>query len=313
MSFSVSSGSNRDDNMARFFRSRTPQPVAPAGPDAPAVPSLKELGLDHLTLEQRVGLRDDVLAGFYNNTTRELFTGFDLSKDDVLIDVGCGGGGPLEFCARHAGTVHAVDVHQDTVDGAKQHLIDRGIDVSHMSFTVSDGASLPFESGLATRVICLEVLEHVDSPMTVMNELVRVAAPGALLLISVPDQRGEDLLHHYAPAAAWKPPHHIRTFGVDELADLIERAGLEIVERATSGFFRLMWLAMYWTRTGHLSEYSHAAIEPETVENDELIGAWVDVWMSILDRPDGPQIKRALDGLLPKSQLVLARKPRGER
>lgn len=296
--------------MARFFRTSTPPPAQTAEVVAPAPPpSLKELGLDHLTFEQRVGLRDDVLAGFYNNATQELFTGFRLTADDVLIDVGCGGGGPLEFCARHAGTVHAVDVHEDTIEVAKQRLVDRGIDVSHMSFTVSDAAALPFESGLATRVICLEVLEHVDSPEAVMRELVRVAAPGALLLISVPDQRGEELLHHYAPPAAWQPPHHIRTFGVDELATLVEQAGLEILDRTTSGFFRLLWLAMYWTRTGHLSQYSHAAIEPETVENDEVIGAWSDIWMSILDRPDGREVKHTLDSLLPKSQLVLARKP----
>ena len=295
--------------MARFFRSRLSTGPENRPAAAPAPPSLEELGLAHLTFEQRVGLRDDALAGFYNNASQELFTGFRVTKDDVLIDVGCGGGGPLEFCARHAGKVHAVDVHQDTVDAARQRLESRGIDVSHVSFAVADAASLPFDDGLASRVICLEVLEHVESPAVVMGELVRVAASGALLLISVPDQRGEELLHHYAPAAAWQPPHHIRTFSADGLRQLVLESGLEILDTATSGFFRLMWLAMYWSQTKHLSGHSHAAIEPETVEGNAMIEAWVNLWDSMLDRSDGELVKRTLDQLLPKSQLVLARKP----
>lgn len=294
--------------MARFFRPRKSTGVAGPLEVVPPAPTLEELGLAHLTFEQRVGLRDDALAGFYNNKTGELFTGFTVSKDDVLVDVGCGGGGPLEFCARFAGTVHAVDVHAETVETARRRLVSRGIDISHVSFAVADASRLPLEDELATRIICLEVLEHVAAPDAVMNELVRVAAPGALLLISVPDQRGEELLHHFAPEAAWKPPHHIRTFSADMLRELVEGAGLEVIDVATSGFFRLMWLAMYWKQTTHLSGHSHAAIEPETVEGNEMIEAWVNLWDSLLDRPDGELIKQTLDGILPKSQLVLARK-----
>ena len=272
-------------------------------------PSLEELGLDHLTYEQRVGLRDDVLAGFYDNDNKELFRGFRVSSEDVLVDVGCGGGGPLEFCARHAGTVHAVDVHDETVAAARRRLESRGLDIGHVSFTVADASRLPFEDGLASRVICLEVLEHVASPVDVMTELARIAARGALVLVSVPDERGEELLHHYAPSAAWQPPHHIRTFSQPEFHDLVRGAGLEIVDTCTSGFFRLVWLSMYWMQTAHVSGNSHAAIEPETVEGNPMIEAWVSLWDSLLDRPDGELIKRSLDQLLPKSQLVLARKP----
>jgi len=70
-------------------------------PPAPVVetraPSLEELGLAHMSETERVGLRDDVLRGFYNNETGEVFTGVSIDADDIVVDVGCGSGGPLQF------------------------------------------------------------------------------------------------------------------------------------------------------------------------------------------------------------------------
>lgn len=275
--------------------------------DAP--PSLEQLGLAHLTFEQRVGLRDDVLAGFYMNDTGELVSGFPITNADVLVDVGCGSGGPLEFCARHAGKVHAIDVDQRVIDHAREQMTGRGLDVSNISFHVGSGDDLPLADGTATRVICLEVLEHVPDPSAVMAEAVRIASPGAMFLVSVPDARGEQFLHHYAPPAAWQPPHHIRTFTADQLADVVRSSGLQILRSGTTGFFRAIWLALYWSKDQNVGEKSHEAIPTWVTDGNEMLDEWTDVWNSILDRPLGPQLKLALDGLLPKSQYVVARKP----
>lgn len=278
-----------------------------AGGDAP--PSLEELGLAHLTFDQRVGLRDEVLAGFYLNDSGELVSGFPITGSDILVDVGCGSGGPLEFCARHAGHVHAIDVDQRVIDHARAQMTGRGIDLSNVTFHVGSGAGLPLPDGSATRVICLEVLEHVDDPSEVMAELVRVAAPGALLLVSVPDSRGEEFLRHYAPAAAWEPPHHIRTFDRGQLRKVVLDAGLEILDSGTTGFFRAIWLGLYWSQDQKVGDESHEAIPIWATDDNDILHEWTDVWNSILDRPNGQKLKLALDGLLPKSQYLVTRKP----
>ena len=65
------------------------------------------LGLSHLNEIQCVGLRDGVLGGFYRNDTHEVFPGVYLSPEDLLVEVGCGSGGVLEFSQRDAGQIVA--------------------------------------------------------------------------------------------------------------------------------------------------------------------------------------------------------------
>jgi SAM-dependent methyltransferase len=51
---------------------------------------------------------------------------------------------------------------------------------------IADGARLPVRDGAADSVICTEVLEYVDSPADMFQELSRVLRPGGIVLLSVP-------------------------------------------------------------------------------------------------------------------------------
>jgi SAM-dependent methyltransferase len=50
----------------------------------------------------------------------------------------------------------------------------------------ADAAELPFPDAQFDGVICLEVLEHVTAPATVMSEIARVLRPGGTAWISMP-------------------------------------------------------------------------------------------------------------------------------
>ena len=79
-----------------------------------------------------------------------------------------------------------------------------------------DIRSLDFEDDGFEMVVCFEVIEHVEDPSVVFDELVRVLAPGGLLLVSSPN-RGV-----YPPGN----PHHLHEFTSAELeAELAARLG----------------------------------------------------------------------------------------
>ena len=46
------------------------------------------------------GLQDAVRRGWYRLETGELFAGFQVTRKDVVLDVGCGEGNAALFCAR---------------------------------------------------------------------------------------------------------------------------------------------------------------------------------------------------------------------
>ena len=79
-----------------------------------------------------------------------------------------------------------------------------------------DLAKLDFEDDTFELVVCFEVIEHFVDPFTVLDELVRVLAPGGVLLISSPNR---DV---YQPGN----PHHLHEFTPTELeAELAARLG----------------------------------------------------------------------------------------
>src|SRR5690606_39105132 len=66
---------------------------------------------------------------------------------------------------------------------------------------VTDCNPLPLDSGFASRIIAMEVLEHVADPQIILAELARVGRPGALYLISVPDGAAEKMQIPFAPSS----------------------------------------------------------------------------------------------------------------
>jgi len=255
-----------------------------------------------------VGLRDAVASGWFRAETGEIFTGFAVERDDVLLDAGCGNGAIAEFCAQRGAHVIFADIDPARVEATARLLAKSP--ARALTPLVSDGNPLPLEDGIATKVISLEVLEHVDDPARFLRELVRVGRPGARYLLSVPDPVQEALQRQLAPAAFFEKPDparptlrglssgHLRTFERDAFEALVEGAGLVIEERAASGFFWSLWFAFFWISEIDFDKPEHP-----------LLAEWTETWHTLLDMPEGAEVKRVLDEFMPKSQILLARKP----
>ena len=266
-----------------------------------------DLGLSHLNEIQRVGLRDDVLAGFYRNDTQEVFPGVHLGAEDVLVDVGCGSGGVLEFCQRYAGKIFALDIDAEALSAVRSRTL--FADAENISFVSASAEQLPITTGTATKVLCLEVLEHVDDPELVVAELFRIGRPGCIYLISVPGQFSESIMQQVAPHEMFEKPHHIRIFSQTEFSSLVERSGLTILTESGSGAFSTLFVAMYWQKFGTQPGQSFEAVNPEISHHDPLLQDWAKAWNYLLDLPNGEDIKRMFDTLIPKSQIIVAVKP----
>ncbi len=95
---------------------------------------------------------------------------------------------------------------------------------------VADLARLPFRDGSFGAAINIVVLEHVRDPGAVLEELSRVLAPGARLLLAAPQEWGV----HQAP-------HDYFRYTRSGLQWLLERAGFGDIEiEAGGGFFTLL-------------------------------------------------------------------------
>jgi hypothetical protein len=66
----------------------------------------------------------------------------------------------------------------------------------------------PFATSEFMEVVGHDVLEHIRDVVAFMEELHRVAAPGAIVRLTVP---------HFSCANAWRDPTHVRAFAHDSL------------------------------------------------------------------------------------------------
>jgi SAM-dependent methyltransferase len=249
-----------------------------------------------LTRAEGLGLADAVASGWYLNDTNELFRGVPIGPDDTVVDVGCGDGGSTLFCARRGAHVTAVDIDPQVLAAIAPKLeqVIPGRYATHLS----NACPLPLEDEVATRVVCTEVLEHVDDPDQVLSELYRIGKPGARYLLTVPDELQENLQKLVAPPSYFERPNHIRIIGREEFEQMVVRAGLVVEEHTQCGFFWAIWWGLFWACKVDLDNPSHPALDH-----------WVEAWKAILALPDGQQYREKLDRFMPKSRVIVARKP----
>lgn len=246
-----------------------------------------------------VCLIDARKSGWLLGNTGQLCEGFQIAAEDTVVDVGCGDGCSAKFAARCGAEVIATDVDPKAVDAVEKAL--RGSKARAYRTVVSDSNPLPIADGVGSKVICTEVLEHVDDPAQVLAELVRVARPGARLMLSVPDPVGESFQRSVAPPVYWEKPNHVRIFERGEFDELVRGAGLEIQNRPEHFFFWSMWWILFWGTND-----AHGFEDPDGEE--PVLDYWNKTWHALITNPKADHITKALNQFMPKSQVVIARK-----
>lgn len=241
-------------------------------------------------------LTDTSLSGWFKQESDELFEGFPIRAEDSVLDIGCGDGPFVQFCAQRGAEVIFADIDGDKVAAVERAL--QGSAARAMLPLVTDANPIPLPDARVNKIVAMEVLEHVDDPAQFMSELVRVGKPGAQYLITVPDPLGESVQKELAPPAYFEKPNHIRVFQREEFERLIEASGLVIERRTQYGFYWSVWWFFFWACKQDLSPPWHP-----------LLDSWTRTWNLLLSMEDGPRIKRALDRAMPKSQAIIARKP----
>jgi 2-polyprenyl-6-hydroxyphenyl methylase/3-demethylubiquinone-9 3-methyltransferase len=100
----------------------------------------------------------------------------------AVVDVGCGGGLLSEAMARKGARVVGLDMADDLLRVAQLHGLEAGVSVDYRHEPAEQHAL--GHAGRYDVVTCMEMLEHVPDPASVVRALAALARPGGDVFVS---------------------------------------------------------------------------------------------------------------------------------
>ena len=103
-------------------------------------------------------------------------------SNKAVLDVGCGGGILSESMAQLGAQVTGIDMSASVLDVARLHLLESQLKISYQQTTVEDFAAQ--HSAQFDVLTCMELLEHVPDPESVVQSCAQLVKPKAAIFFS---------------------------------------------------------------------------------------------------------------------------------
>ncbi len=153
-----------------------------------------------------------------------------------VLDVGCGGGLLAEAMARQGALVTGLDLADDLLQVAKLHALEAGVQVNYVLDAAESHAAA--HAGEYDVVTCMEMLEHVPDPTSVIDALGRLVKPDGHVFVSTLNRTmkayamailGAEYVLRLLPAGTHTYDKFIRP---SELRQWSREAGLTVIDIA---------------------------------------------------------------------------------
>jgi 2-polyprenyl-6-hydroxyphenyl methylase/3-demethylubiquinone-9 3-methyltransferase len=158
------------------------------------------------------------------------FVGLDGKK---VVDIGCGGGILAESIAQSGADTTGIDLSEKALKVAELHALEVGANLTYRAISAEDLAQE--QPGQYDVVTCMEMLEHVPDPASVVRACAALCKPGGTLFFSTLNRSPKSYLFaiigaEYILRLLPKGTHEYAKFiKPSELVAFTRAAGLEML------------------------------------------------------------------------------------
>ena len=158
--------------------------------------------------------------------------GFIDISDKRIVDVGCGGGILTEGLAAQGADALGIDLSEELIDVAELHGLESGVNTHYKKISAEALAQQQPES--FDHVTCMEMLEHVPDPSSIITACATLVKPGGMVFFSTLNRKPKAYLLAIVAAEHVlkmlpKGTHSYNTFiKPSELCQSARNVGLEL-------------------------------------------------------------------------------------
>ena len=157
-------------------------------------------------------------------------------QGQTMLDVGCGGGILSEGLAEKGAVVTGIDLADKSLKVARLHLLESGNKVTYQCVPAEQFAEE--NPGAFDSVVCMEMLEHVPDPASIVASCAKLVKPGGYVFFSTLNRNPKAYVMavlgaEYLLGMLPKGTHEYSRFmKPSELGRMVRSAGLTLVEMA---------------------------------------------------------------------------------
>lgn len=150
-----------------------------------------------------------------------------------VLDIGCGGGILSEAMAKRGASVTGIDLAAEAIDAAQAHGRQSAQAIDYRVISAEDLAKT--EPDTYDIVTCLEMLEHVPDPASIVRATACLVKPKGLVFFATLNRNLKSFIHaivgaEYLLGLLPKGTHqHARFVTPAELSQFVRNAGMEVV------------------------------------------------------------------------------------
>lgn len=151
-----------------------------------------------------------------------------------FLDVGCGGGILSESLAKLGAKVTGLDMAEESLIVAKNHAAKNGLIIDYVKSSIEE--HVLNHSQLYDFITCMELLEHVPDPQSIITSCAKLLKPQGKLFLSTINRNNKAKLlliygAEYIARLVPKGTHDFKRFiRPSELMNLVEQAELNTID-----------------------------------------------------------------------------------
>lgn len=157
-----------------------------------------------------------------------------VQKNDVILDIGCGSGNLCFHLSNKCKEIYGVDIKKNAISFCNEKTSEEKINNCH--FIRLKDAKLPFSDKFFSKIFLLDVIEHLEDPVSMLNEMRRVLNDTGVIVITTPNYQSLwpviEFCTDHLQFTPQNEEQHITKFTKKRLNSMLATAGFSPITRS---------------------------------------------------------------------------------